>query len=132
MTEYRLLIDGRLVAGDMTMEVVNPANEQVLALAPRASGAQLDAAVTAAKAAFPAWAARPIEDRRVLILGIADPEPRDVGDEISGTRSHVSPFIVAEILRGSGGWPPARPQIQRPPSTSSATPVTIDASSEQR
>ena len=72
MTEYRLLIDGRLVPGDMTMEVVNPAHEQVLALAPRASKAQLDAAVAAAKAAFPGWAARPIEDRRALILTLAD------------------------------------------------------------
>jgi len=72
MTEYRLLIDGQLVAGDMTMEVVNPANEQLLAEAPRASAAQLDAAVAAAKAAFPAWAARPIEERRALILQIAD------------------------------------------------------------
>lgn len=72
MTEYRLLIDGKLVAGDATMEVVNPANEQVLATAPRASAAQLDAAVAAARAAFPAWAARPIEDRRALVLELAD------------------------------------------------------------
>ena len=72
MTEYRLLIDGKLVAGAMTMEVVNPANEQVLALAPRASTAQLDAAVAAARAAFPAWAARPIAERRALIERLAD------------------------------------------------------------
>ncbi len=72
MTEYRLLIDGRLVAGDMTMEVVNPANEQVLARAPRASAAQLETAVAAAKAAFPGWAARPIAERRALILSLAD------------------------------------------------------------
>src|SRR5690606_348045 len=72
MTEYRLLIDGKLVKGDMTMPVINPANEQVLAEAPRASQAQLDAAVSAAKAAFPGWAARPIGERRALILTIAD------------------------------------------------------------
>lgn len=72
MTEYRLLIDGKLVHGDMTMAVVNPATEQVLARAPRASRGQLDTAVAAAKAAFPAWAARPINDRRALILRIAD------------------------------------------------------------
>lgn len=72
MTQYRLLIDGKLIAGDMTMEVVNPANEQVLAQAPRASGAQLEAAVAAAKAAFPGWAARPVAERRALILTLAD------------------------------------------------------------
>lgn len=72
MTQYRPLIDGRLIAGDMTMKVVNPANEQVLAQAPRASGAQLEAAVAAAKAAFPGWAARPVAERRALILTLAD------------------------------------------------------------
>lgn len=72
MTEYRLLIDGKLVPGDMTMEVVNPATEEVLAHAPRASVTQLDAAVAAARAAFPAWAARDIAERRGMILAIAD------------------------------------------------------------
>lgn len=72
MTEYRLLIDGKLVPGDMTMEVVNPATEEVLAHAPRASVTQLDAAVAAARAAFPAWAARDIAERRRMILAIAD------------------------------------------------------------
>lgn len=72
MTDYRLLIDGKLVAGDLQMEVVNPATEQVLAIAPRASLAQLEQAVAAAKAAFPAWAATPIAERRALILTLAD------------------------------------------------------------
>lgn len=72
MTDYRMLIDGKLVAGDMQMEVVNPATETVLAIAPRASQAQLDQAVAAAKSAFPGWAATPIDTRRALILTLAD------------------------------------------------------------
>lgn len=72
MTDYRLLIDGQMVEGDDSMEVVNPATEEVLARAPRASAAQLDQAVAAAKLAFPAWAERPITERRALILQIAD------------------------------------------------------------
>src|SRR5215472_9428086 len=39
--------------------VQNPATEEVLAQCPRASKSQLDAAVGAAKAAFPAWSATP-------------------------------------------------------------------------
>ena len=40
MTEYRLLIDGELVPGDPDHGGVNPANEQVLAMAPaRLAGA---------------------------------------------------------------------------------------------
>jgi len=71
MTEYKLLIGGALVDGDMTMDVVNPATEAVLATCPRASVAQLDAAVAAAKAAFPAWAATPVVDRRAKLLELA-------------------------------------------------------------
>ena len=72
MSDYQLLIDGKLVAGDQTMPVLNPASEEVLEQCPRASKNQLDAAVAAAKAAFPAWAATPIEERRKLVIQMAD------------------------------------------------------------
>ena len=41
MGPFKLLIDGKLVDGDSTMSVLNPANEEVLAQCPRASKAQL-------------------------------------------------------------------------------------------
>lgn len=69
---YKLLINGELVSGDQTMEVLNPATETMLALCPRASEAQLDAAVAAAKAAFPAWSLTTIEKRRRLLQQLAD------------------------------------------------------------
>jgi len=72
MGEYKLLIDGQMVPGDLEMPVVNPATEEVLAQCSRASKAQLDAAVAAAKTAFPGWAATPIEERRKLIVKMAD------------------------------------------------------------
>jgi acyl-CoA reductase-like NAD-dependent aldehyde dehydrogenase len=56
--EFSLLIDGALVKGP---------TEQ-----PRADEAQLNAAVAAAKRAFPGWAARPIEERRTRLLAFAD------------------------------------------------------------
>lgn len=72
MDDYRLLIGGALVPGDMTMDVINPATEEVLAVCPRGSEAQLDAAVAAAKAAFPAWSRRSMQERRDLLLKLAD------------------------------------------------------------
>ncbi len=72
MSDYKLLIGGRLVDGDLEMDVINPATEEVLAKAPRASKAQLDQAVAAAKAAFPGWAATPIAERKAAINKIAD------------------------------------------------------------
>lgn len=72
MSQYKLLINGTLEDGDTTMDVVNPATEEVLAKCPRASKAQLDKAVAAAKAAFPAWSKTPITERKKTLLAIAD------------------------------------------------------------
>lgn len=72
MGPFKLLIDGQLVDGDGAMQVLNPATEAVLADCPRASKAQLDQAVAAAKAAFPAWSAKPIDERRAALLAMAD------------------------------------------------------------
>jgi acyl-CoA reductase-like NAD-dependent aldehyde dehydrogenase len=72
MSDYKLLINGQLVDGDATLEVINPATEEPVAVCARASKAQLDQAVAAAKAAFPAWSATPIDERRKALLAIAD------------------------------------------------------------
>jgi hypothetical protein len=37
MSAYHLLIDGKMVPGDLTMPVLNPATEEVLAGCPHAS-----------------------------------------------------------------------------------------------
>ena len=71
MGPFKLLIAGKLVDGDATMPVVNPATEQAFAQCPRASERQLNAAVAAAKAAYPDWAARPLSERRAAMLEIS-------------------------------------------------------------
>ena len=72
MKDFKLLINGQLVAGASTMDVINPSTEEVVAVCPRADKAQLDQAVAAAKAAFPGWAATPIRERGALINKVAD------------------------------------------------------------
>ncbi|MDP1626196.1 MAG: aldehyde dehydrogenase family protein [Parvibaculum sp.] len=72
MSDYRLLINGKLVAGAKSMDVINPATEEVVASCSRASEAQLNEAVAAAKSAFPAWSATPIADRKKVLNAIAD------------------------------------------------------------
>ena len=70
-SNYTLTIGGRGVAGAGQFPVLNPANEQVVAHAPDCSRTQLDEAVAAARAAFPAWSATPIAKRREALLAIA-------------------------------------------------------------
>ena len=72
MAPFRLLIDGQLVAGDLALDVLNPATEALLARAPRASAAQAEAAVQAAHRAFPGWRQVPITERRAMIFRLAD------------------------------------------------------------
>jgi acyl-CoA reductase-like NAD-dependent aldehyde dehydrogenase len=72
MSDYKMLINGQMVAGDSTMEVLNPATEEPVATCPRASKGQLDQAVAAAKAAFPAWSKTTIEARRKVLVAMAD------------------------------------------------------------
>ena len=80
MSAYNLLIDGKMVPGDQTMPVLNPATEEVLAQCPRASKEQLDKAVAAAKAAYPAWAATPMAERRQLVIKMADVIEANAGE----------------------------------------------------
>jgi betaine-aldehyde dehydrogenase len=50
-------------AGSGHIEVVNPATEQVIGSVAEGTSADVDAAVAAAKAAFPAWSTRPASER---------------------------------------------------------------------
>ncbi|GGZ13984.1 aldehyde dehydrogenase family protein [Novosphingobium colocasiae] len=69
---YRMLIGGKLVDAAERFEVINPATEQAIASVPDASEDDLDAAVLAARQAFPGWSATPIEERRAVLAAIAD------------------------------------------------------------
>jgi acyl-CoA reductase-like NAD-dependent aldehyde dehydrogenase len=69
---FKLLINGRLVAGAGTAPVINPATGAPFADRPVASRDQLDEAVAAAKAAQPGWAATPYAERQRVLQNVAD------------------------------------------------------------
>lgn len=69
MSGFEMTINGQGVAGaDGIFDVFNPATGQAFESAPECSEAQLDEAVTSARAAFPAWRATPIEERAALLF----------------------------------------------------------------
>ncbi|WP_421846605.1 aldehyde dehydrogenase family protein [Novosphingobium sp.] len=72
MADYKLLIGGKLVDGDMTMDVINPATGETFAVVPRASVRQADAAIAAAKAAQPAWGGLGFAERSAKLNELAD------------------------------------------------------------
>jgi 5-carboxymethyl-2-hydroxymuconic-semialdehyde dehydrogenase len=96
------LIDGKAVPSAAYFETVNPATQEVLAEVARGGEREIDAAVAAAKTAFPAWAGRPAVERAALMhkLGdliakhvpqIAATETRDTGQVISQTAKQLVP-----------------------------------------
>ncbi|MBN8488608.1 MAG: 5-carboxymethyl-2-hydroxymuconate semialdehyde dehydrogenase [Burkholderiales bacterium] len=96
------LIDGRPVAGSQYFETVNPATQAVLAEVAAGGAAEVDAAVQAAKAAFPAWAGLPAPERarKIRALGdlitkhvpeLARTETQDTGQSISQTGKQLVP-----------------------------------------
>ena len=72
--EYGLLIGGQWVPaeGGETFETTNPATGEVLARCANASANDVQKAVDAARAAFPAWAAKSAQERAALLLAAAD------------------------------------------------------------
>lgn len=78
MSDATLLIDGQAIPTDATFGVVNPATEEVFAQAPDASRENLDAAVAAARAAFPDWREKSLDDRRAVLLAMADAVEADL------------------------------------------------------
>ncbi len=86
-----LYIDGAWVpsTGDGAIEVVNPATEQVIATVPAGTPGDVDRAVAAAKAAFPAWSATSPEERSKVLSRL---------QEALGARSdEVAKTITAEM-----------------------------------
>ena len=80
MSEYSMLINGKSVGAENSIEVLNPATEAVIAMVPEASPAQLDEAVAAARQALPGWSGQSLEQRRALILKIADRLEENIGE----------------------------------------------------
>ena len=100
--EFRDAADGR------TTEVVNPATGEAYATAPLSGAADVDAAMAAAEAAFPAWRDATPATRQMAILKIADAiearadeflaaECENCGKPLELTRQEELPMMLDQI-----------------------------------
>lgn len=71
MLELGMTIGGRKVAGQETFDVLNPATGAVIGAVANATIDDLDRAVAAAKAAYPAWSALPEVNRKAALGALA-------------------------------------------------------------
>jgi len=98
----------------VTLEVIEPATEQVLASLPQAGAEEADAAVARARSAFPAWRAVAPADRAALLRRLADAlqsehdelatlEARNAGKPIGDARGEIG--MVIDTFRYYAGAP---------------------------
>ena len=102
MTAYeKLYINGQWVpsSGTDTLSVTDSATEEVIATIPEGTAADVDAAVAAAKAAFPAWSALPKEERAAYLMKIHAAHP-DVRCWTAAVDSHLNE--IGYIIPGLG------------------------------
>ncbi|ALG07431.1 aldehyde dehydrogenase family protein [Kibdelosporangium phytohabitans] len=84
------VIDGQqLDGGPDTIDVVNPATDEVIAAVPAGTAADVDAAVRAASRAFTGWSRTSVEDRVALL--------RRIGTELGARRDEMAATITAEM-----------------------------------
>ncbi|MFI6052163.1 aldehyde dehydrogenase family protein [Streptomyces violascens] len=84
----------RAAAGQDTIAVVNPVDEQVIAHVPAGTAEDVDSAVHAARAALPAWAATPPAERAARLAALRD--------RLVARKDEIAATISAEL-----GAPPA-------------------------
>lgn len=98
----RLYIGGQWVAanGSETIPVENPYTEQVIAHIPAGDAADVDRAVAAARAAFPAWADTPVAERLDLLDAVAA-RLSDRGDELAAiiTSEVGTPITLSRLIQ---------------------------------
>jgi 5-carboxymethyl-2-hydroxymuconic-semialdehyde dehydrogenase len=92
------LINGAAVPGTDYFQTVNPATQDVLAEVARGGEREIDAAVAAAKAAFPAWASRPAATRAALLRKLGDLIARHV-PEIARTETQDTGQVIAQTAK---------------------------------
>ena len=97
-----IYINGKWVPsnGDGSLEVTNSATEEVIATVPSGTAADVDAAVAAARAAFPAWSELAKEERAAYLMKIhAGLEART--DEIAQTIAQEvgMPLMLSNLIQ---------------------------------
>ncbi len=89
------LINGKSVDTGRYFQTVNPANQEVLAEIAVGGELEVNAAVAAAKSAFPAWAGRPATERATLMRKLAELITRHV-PEIASTETQDTGQVIAQ------------------------------------
>jgi aldehyde dehydrogenase (NAD+) len=114
---------GHVIAGQLVdeagerIDVVNPATEEVIGSVPAGTVADVDAAVSAASSAFPAWSSTPVAERAAIV--------RRISEGVAARREELAATITAEM--GSPITFSLRVQASLPAATSAGLADLLEA-----
>jgi len=91
-------VNGRRVGSTRTFASKNPATGETLGLVPHSTPEQVAEAVAAARAAQPAWAARPDAERKALLMRVAE--------AIKANNEYLAEWVTREQGKPLGGVGP--------------------------
>lgn len=100
MPAFELLINGKMVPGAASLDVINPATEELAGTCSRASESQLDEAVEAAQGALAGWSAASIETRREALLQVAEiatANAEELGRILTSEQGKPLPEAIGEV-----------------------------------
>jgi acyl-CoA reductase-like NAD-dependent aldehyde dehydrogenase len=119
-----MTIDGKPVDTVARLNVRNPATGQVFASVPDAGQAQLDAAVEAARRAFPGWRDTPWSERQALVNQIGEQIAANSAELIALlTREQGKPTEQAQFeIMAAAQWCQATASLELPDRVSEAGP----------
>lgn len=98
----KLFIGGEWVpsAGTGSLDVIDSTTEEVMGTIPEGSPKDVDLAVAAARAAFPAWAATPVKERTELLTRVSQ-ELTARMDEVANLIAHEvgMPLVLSQLVQ---------------------------------
>lgn len=101
MKEYYNLIDGKVIpaASGETLESINPATGKGWAKIPRSKQEDAEAAILAARKAFPAWKALPASERADYLRRVGDLIVEH-GEELAALETQDNGWVIRETTYG--------------------------------
>ncbi|XP_073656385.1 methylmalonate-semialdehyde/malonate-semialdehyde dehydrogenase [acylating], mitochondrial isoform X2 [Tursiops truncatus] len=96
----KLFIDGKFIESksDKWMDIHNPATNEVIGRVPQATKAEMDAAVSSCKRAFPAWADTSILSRQQVLLRYQQLIKENLIISLYATPSHGKSVFLPSVV----------------------------------
>ena len=118
MSNFALTIGGKATATSGTFDVINPADETVVAACPRGTIELLDAAVASARRAYRTWSAVPDAERVAKLNAIADlieKHHKELAELVTREQGKTQSGPGANLeLGGAATWTRATAGLQLP------------------